>query len=292
MKKTTTSNPLKFFNDAKVAREKSFKKALPKAQYGRFFQGPLTEANIKKLDTSYPSTVPVKIPFAPNKAELIRGFNRFENGEPISDEQREREGREIQENRMRNQNALFKKGKTPMQKGGSVKSNEKRPSYMEPTREYADPKMNPNYNSNPPASSNFSGPQALPARMAAMKQKKGGSVKPLITAQLGIIAKTIKGAVKGGKIAFKAARKKTGAAKSKKFGEFGQYNRASDMRRSDNYRAGRGYTDPIGDRDDANNIKLIGLGAGILGGGALMVANRKSAKSKKLIINKKTTKNK
>ena len=53
---------------------------------------------------------------------------------------------------------------------------EKRPSYMEPTREYADPKMNPNYNSNPPASSNFSGPQALPARMAAMKQKKGGSV--------------------------------------------------------------------------------------------------------------------
>ena len=54
---------------------------------------------------------------------------------------------------------------------------EKRPSYMEPTREYADPKMNPNYNSNPPASSNFSGPQALPARMAAMKQKKGGFVK-------------------------------------------------------------------------------------------------------------------
>lgn len=53
---------------------------------------------------------------------------------------------------------------------------EKRPSYMEPTREYADPKINPNYNSNPPASSQFSGSQALSARLAEGKKKKG-SVK-------------------------------------------------------------------------------------------------------------------
>jgi hypothetical protein len=42
MKKTITSNPLKFFNDAKVAREKSFKKALPKAQNG-ITMGPMTQ---------------------------------------------------------------------------------------------------------------------------------------------------------------------------------------------------------------------------------------------------------
>ena len=39
MKKKTTSNPLKFFNDAKEAREKSFKKALPKAQNGIEYKG-------------------------------------------------------------------------------------------------------------------------------------------------------------------------------------------------------------------------------------------------------------
>jgi len=39
MKKTTTSNPLKFFNDAKEARNKSFKKALPKAQNGIEYKG-------------------------------------------------------------------------------------------------------------------------------------------------------------------------------------------------------------------------------------------------------------
>ena len=39
MKKTTNSNPLKFFNDAKEARNKSFKKALPKAQNGIEYKG-------------------------------------------------------------------------------------------------------------------------------------------------------------------------------------------------------------------------------------------------------------
>ena len=41
MKKTNTSNPLKFFNDAKEARNKSFSKSLIKAQDGRI--GPMTQ---------------------------------------------------------------------------------------------------------------------------------------------------------------------------------------------------------------------------------------------------------
>tara|TARA_R110000868_G_scaffold293959_1_gene554446 strand:- start:806 stop:1402 length:597 start_codon:yes stop_codon:yes gene_type:complete len=39
MKKTTASNPLKFFNDSKVARNKSFSKSLPKAQNGIEYKG-------------------------------------------------------------------------------------------------------------------------------------------------------------------------------------------------------------------------------------------------------------
>ena len=39
MKKKTTSNPLKFFNDAKEARNKSFSKSLPKAQNGIEYKG-------------------------------------------------------------------------------------------------------------------------------------------------------------------------------------------------------------------------------------------------------------
>lgn len=42
MKKTTTSNPLKFFNDAKAARNKSFSKSLIKAGDGRI-TGPMTQ---------------------------------------------------------------------------------------------------------------------------------------------------------------------------------------------------------------------------------------------------------
>jgi hypothetical protein len=53
MKKTNTSNPLKFFNDAKVAREKSFSKSLIKAQDG-LTAGPLDENTSKYLDARYP----------------------------------------------------------------------------------------------------------------------------------------------------------------------------------------------------------------------------------------------
>jgi hypothetical protein len=43
MKKTTTSNPLKFFNDAKEARNKSFNKSLPKKGEGGRAMGPMTQ---------------------------------------------------------------------------------------------------------------------------------------------------------------------------------------------------------------------------------------------------------
>ena len=43
MKKTTTSNPLKFFNDAKEARNKSFSKSLPKKGDGGRTMGPMTQ---------------------------------------------------------------------------------------------------------------------------------------------------------------------------------------------------------------------------------------------------------
>jgi hypothetical protein len=79
------------------------RKKLTKAQKG-MNQGPLTQANYDELNKLYPSTAPVPIPFAKNEANLIRGFNRYDEklGDFISNEQRESEDRLIQENRMRN----------------------------------------------------------------------------------------------------------------------------------------------------------------------------------------------
>ena len=122
MKKTNKVNPLKFFNDAKEARNKSFSKSLKRMDNcGKIYQGPLNEADIKKLDTSYPSTVTVPIPIAPNEANLIRGWNRIEKGEPISDEQREREGRASTENSMRK--PIRKTGGTHKMPNGKVMLN-------------------------------------------------------------------------------------------------------------------------------------------------------------------------
>ena len=72
MKKTTTSNPLKFFNDAKEARNKSFSKSLIKAQDGRI--GPMTqqEAAAETAATSYPG--PYAIPSV--KDQIIKGMGR------------------------------------------------------------------------------------------------------------------------------------------------------------------------------------------------------------------------
>ena len=131
MKKTNKVNPLTHFNNTKTAAYKkaskemaNYKKSLPKAQYGRIYQGPLTETNTKKLDTGFPSTAPVPIPSAPNEANVIRGFNRFENGEEISNEQGEREDRAVVENRMRNPSFKgYKKGGTHKMPNGKVMLN-------------------------------------------------------------------------------------------------------------------------------------------------------------------------
>ena len=52
---------------------------------------------------------------------MIRGWNRFENGEPISDEQREREGRASTENSMRK--PIRKTGGTHKMPNGKVMLN-------------------------------------------------------------------------------------------------------------------------------------------------------------------------
>ena len=62
MKKTTASNPLKFFNDAKAARNKSFSKSLIKAQDGlasNIAAGPLERRDSERLDRIYDQNKPV-----------------------------------------------------------------------------------------------------------------------------------------------------------------------------------------------------------------------------------------
>jgi hypothetical protein len=84
MKKTNKVNPLKFFNDAKEARNKSFSKSLPKAQNGgvsfkNTYAGPITESDSKRLDQQFPSTVNAPIPFAANKPNTTYGDNAVAN---------------------------------------------------------------------------------------------------------------------------------------------------------------------------------------------------------------------
>jgi len=64
---------------------------------------------------------------------------------------------------------------------------EETPDYLKPTRKYADPRMDPNYNSNPPASSQFEGPKSISTKSGKSasdilnsynnSKKKGGVVK-------------------------------------------------------------------------------------------------------------------
>jgi len=73
MKKTTNSNPLKFFNDAKEARNKSFSKSLPKKGEGGRTMGPMTQqeaAAAETAATSYPG--PYAIPSV--KDQLIKSM--------------------------------------------------------------------------------------------------------------------------------------------------------------------------------------------------------------------------
>jgi len=73
MKKTNTSNPLKFFNDAKAARNKAFSKSLIKAQDGRI--GPMTqqEAAAETAANSYP--IPYATPTPVMNSSRPTGIN-------------------------------------------------------------------------------------------------------------------------------------------------------------------------------------------------------------------------
>ena len=52
----------------------------------------------------------------------------------------------------------------------NFKNNNEIPKYLKPTKVYTNPEMDPSYNSNPPASSNFSGPKSLSKRISNGKK--------------------------------------------------------------------------------------------------------------------------
>lgn len=68
-----------------------------------------------------------------------------------------------------------------------LKDQKEKPKFLKPTMKYADPKMDPNYNSNPPASSQFEGPKSISTKSGKSasdvlnsynnSKKKGGVVK-------------------------------------------------------------------------------------------------------------------
>jgi hypothetical protein len=131
MKKTNKENPITTFRKNFETRTKTVMSSLKKAKDGmdtKTYQGPLSEAANKLLDNRYPSTAPVKIPYAPQEATLIRGFNPIINGEQISNEARESMDRNMDENKMRKpgykgyqKNADGTITKTIMKKGGTIK---------------------------------------------------------------------------------------------------------------------------------------------------------------------------
>jgi hypothetical protein len=124
MKKTTTSNPLKFFNDAKAARNKSFSKSLPKAQDG-IASGPLERIDSEKFDRIY----------NPNTSTVLGSAGPVVlNPEKINDRA---ELRKLVENNLREDKYYFNRGRwadvedtikkrsvkeSQLKKGGSVKS--------------------------------------------------------------------------------------------------------------------------------------------------------------------------
>jgi hypothetical protein len=59
MKKTNTSNPLKFFNDAKEARNKSFSKSLIKKGEGGRTMGPMTQQEAAQAAFASPENNPM-----------------------------------------------------------------------------------------------------------------------------------------------------------------------------------------------------------------------------------------
>ena len=69
MKKTTQSNPLKFFNDAKEVRNKSFSKSLTKAQNG-IVAGPQTEMQ-SIFSNAMSSQPPIPRPNRPSTPRMM-----------------------------------------------------------------------------------------------------------------------------------------------------------------------------------------------------------------------------
>ena len=137
MKKTNKPNPLKVFNDNKVAAYKKaggamkeFKKSLKKAQAGGLQrQGPLQEKSSKMLDARFPSTALVEIPYASNEAHSV-GYAPMFEGDLSSNAYKEALYRKSDERRMRNDPAFnygyYKKGgavKKKMAAGGSSDSD-------------------------------------------------------------------------------------------------------------------------------------------------------------------------
>ena len=75
MKKTTTSNPLKFFNDAKEARNKSFSKSLPKAQDGFGVNDTMNDDMINKAGSTGGYKVPTPTWSAEESANISKAIS-------------------------------------------------------------------------------------------------------------------------------------------------------------------------------------------------------------------------
>jgi hypothetical protein len=74
MKKTTTSNPLKFFNDAKAARNKSFSKSLIKAQDGIGVNDTMNDDMINKAGSTGGYKTPTPTWSAKDAASMATAF--------------------------------------------------------------------------------------------------------------------------------------------------------------------------------------------------------------------------
>jgi hypothetical protein len=74
MKKTNTSNPLKFFNDAKAARNKSFSKSLIKAQDGIGVNDTMNDDMINKAGSTGGYKTPTPTWSAKDAASMATAF--------------------------------------------------------------------------------------------------------------------------------------------------------------------------------------------------------------------------
>jgi len=122
MKKTTNSNPLKYFNDAAAARAKSViagNNKLMKAQDG-IVQGPFQKSTTDRLDKKYPGTAftPPKGPYSAtvlqNMKENVARPRSYGWSNPADLEKRDRENEETD---------IREEGR--FKKGGAVKSKKK-----------------------------------------------------------------------------------------------------------------------------------------------------------------------